>query len=152
MLGPLVNPSRPKYQMVGVFNQELQRLYQYILQQTDTNYAIVHALDGYDEISLTGDVKIKFNHTEQVLSPKAFGFPALQSVQLFGGDSIKEAADIFMNVLNDTATDAQKYAVIANSAVGIQLFKPDSSLGDCVAEAAEAIESKRALACFQKLV
>jgi anthranilate phosphoribosyltransferase len=152
MLGPLVNPSRPKYQMVGVFNLELARLYQYILQQTPTQFAIIHALDGYDEISLTGDVKIKFSHTEQILSPRSFGFAALQAEQLFGGDDIKQAGVIFMNVLNNHATTAQKQAVIANSAIGIQLFDTHKPLSDCIAEAQESIDSGKALNALNKLL
>ena len=110
MLGPIVNPSFPKYQMVGVFNLELARLYQYVFQQTEKQYAIVHALDGYDEISLTGNVKIKTNHWEKILSPSQFGKKKLTQESLFGGDTVAEAAKIFVNVLENNATNPQKAA------------------------------------------
>jgi anthranilate phosphoribosyltransferase len=152
VLGPLVNPCKPKYQMVGVYNLELQRIYQYILQQTDTKYAIIHALDGYDEISLTGEVKIKQNEKEKILTAQSFGFENIKSEQVFGGLDIKDAAHIFMNLLNDEATLAQKQVVIANAAIGIQLFNPNSPLSDCVQAAKESIESKKALNSFKSLI
>lgn len=152
MLGPLVNPSFPSHQMVGVFSLELARLYQYIFQQTDKQYSIVHALDGYDEVSLTGDFKLKTNHREQVLSPSDLGKSHLTAESLYGGDTVEEAGQILINVLNGNGTAAQVDAVTANSGLAIHTFKPHQSLEDCVAEAEESLLSKRALNVFEKLV
>ena len=152
MLGPMVNPSFPKYQMVGVFNLELARLYQYIFQQTEKQYAIVHALDGYDEISLTGNVKIKTNNWEKILSPSQFGKQKLTQESLFGGDTVPEAAKIFVNVLENNCTQPQKDAVSVNSGLAIHCIRPEKSLIDCVAEATEAIENGKALEKFKALV
>ena len=152
MLGPLVNPLQPNYQLFGTFNLELSRLYQYVMQETGRRFSIVYALDGYDEISLTGRAKVRTNETEKVLIPKDFGKPRLQQSDLHGGDTVEEAAKIFKNVLNNTCTQAQLDVVTANAGLAIHCIKPEQSLADCVAEAEESIVSKRALETFKKLL
>ncbi len=119
MLGPMVNPAFPKNQMVGVFNLELARMYGYLYQNTDKNFTIVHALDGYDEISLTGSTKTISNHTEGILTPRDFGVSTLQQSEITGGDSIETSAEIFMNILSGKGTEAQNNVVCANAGVAI---------------------------------
>ncbi len=152
MLGPIVNPSFPKKQMVGVFSLEVARLYQYLHQQTDKQFIIIHSLDGYDEISLTSDFKFVSNEKEQILSPVHLGLHANLPQDLFGGNSVEEAARIFKNVLTGEGTPAQNNAVIANAAMAIQCAKPDLSLFDCVGLATDSLHSNRALDVFHKLV
>ncbi len=119
MLGPMVNPAFPKNQIVGVFNLELARMYGYLYQNTDKNFTIIHALDGYDEISLTGSTKTISNTTEGMLTPVDFGVKTLRQEQIAGGDSIKESADIFMNILSGKGTEAQNNVVCANAGMAI---------------------------------
>ncbi|MCU0353111.1 MAG: anthranilate phosphoribosyltransferase, partial [Cytophagales bacterium] len=119
MLGPMVNPTFPKKQMVGVFSLELARLYAYLYQQTDKRFAIVHALDGYDEISLTGSFKLIGNQAEQVLSPKDLSLTNVRADDILGGDSVEDSARIFMDVLRNQGTPAQTNAVVANAAVAL---------------------------------
>jgi anthranilate phosphoribosyltransferase len=152
MLGPLVNPAQPKYQMTGVFNLELARLYQYIFQQTDKQFAIVHGLDGYDEVSLTGDFKLKMNQKEQIISPESLGKAMLQPADLFGGDTVQEAADIFVRILTGNGTKAQNDTVAVNTGVAIHCIHPEKSLQDCIAEAEESLLSKKALQRFKQFV
>jgi len=152
VLGPMVNPSFPKKQLVGVFSLELARLYAYLYQQTPKRFMIVHALDGYDEVSLTGAFKMITSHTEQVLRPSQLGLNTLRPEQLAGGQSVEESAQIFLNVLNDEATAAQKEAVVANAAMALYAAEKVRSLEDAVWMAKESLESKRALGCFKKLV
>jgi anthranilate phosphoribosyltransferase len=152
MLGPMVNPSFPKYQMVGVFSLELARLYQYIFQQTDKKYAIVHALDGYDEISLTGNVKIKTNHWEKVLSPAQLGKKQLTPELLYGGETVADAAKIFTNILENKGTEAQVAAVTANAGLAIHCICPEKPIEDCIAEAMETVENGNALKAFKILL
>lgn len=123
MLGPMVNPSFPKNQMVGVFSLELQRLYGYLYQQTDKNYSIVHALDGYDEISLTGNTKIISNHSETMLSPIDLGVETLNEVDIFGGNTVEEAAKIFLDVIHGQGIEAQNNVVCANAGLAIATVK-----------------------------
>jgi len=123
MLGPMVNPCFPKNQMVGVFNLELQRLYGYLYQQTDKNYSIVHALDGYDEISLTGPTKIISNKTENILQPEDLGVSKIKQSEISGGQTIKNAATIFMNILSGNGTQAQNNVVCANAGLAIATAK-----------------------------
>ncbi len=123
MLGPMVNPAFPKNQMVGVFNLELLRLYGYLYQNTDKNYAIVHALDGYDEISLTGNTKIISRASETMLSPKDLGVEMISQSEIFGGDSVTSSAKIFLDVISGKGTDAQNNVVCANAGLAIATVK-----------------------------
>ncbi len=119
MLGPMVNPAFPKNQIVGVFNLELARMYGYLYQNTDKNFTIIHALDGYDEISLTGNTKTISNNTEGMLTPQDFGVSALKMDEIVGGDSIEESANIFMKILSGKGTEAQNNVVCANAGMAI---------------------------------
>ena len=152
MLGPMVNPVSPQKQLVGVFSLELARLFAYLYQQTDKQFMVLHALDGYDEVSLTGSFKIITGQTEQVLSPAHLGLPVLEAEDLSGGTTVEESARIFMNVLNDQATEAQKSAVLANAAMALICSDPGLNPLDAVAMARESLESKKALNSFKKLV
>ncbi|MCE7044296.1 anthranilate phosphoribosyltransferase [Dyadobacter sp. CY312] len=152
MLGPMVNPVSPKKQLVGVFSLELARLFAYLYQQTDKQFLVLHALDGYDEVSLTGAFKIITAHSEQVLTPSHLGLDTLRAEQLSGGETVEASAKIFMNVLNNEATDAQKQAVLANASLALYCANPKQSLTDAVAMARESLESGKALHSFKKLI
>ena len=152
VLGPMVNPARPRKQLVGVYSVELARLYAYLYQQTDKRFMILHALDGYDEISLTGAFKVISNQTEQVLEPKHLGMTVLTPESLAGGRTLDESARIFMNVLNGESTPAQKQAVLANSAMALLAAGKTESREEAVSMARESLESGRALECFKKLM
>lgn len=152
MMGPIINPSFPKNQLVGVYDLEVMDLYQQVFRDSGQNYLIVHSLDGYDEISLTGDARFVSNHTEDNLSPGDFGFSPITKEKLFGGETVEEAAKIFKSVLEVTATDAQQNVVIANAALGIQCIYPERSLSQCVGEATESLKSRKALNAFKKLM
>ena len=119
MLGPMVNPAFPKNQMVGVFNLELARMYGYLYQKTDKNFTVLHALDGYDEISLTGNTKTISNHTESMLKPSDFGVKQIKQSDIVGGDSIDTSAQIFLNVLQGKGSEAQNNVVCANAGIAI---------------------------------
>ena len=152
MLGPLINPLQPKYQLFGTFSLELSRLYQYVMQETGRRFTIVYAMDGYDEISLTGNAKVRTNTTEKVLAPSDFNKEKLDPKSLHGGKTPEDAAKIFTNVLSNTATAAQIAVVTANAGLAIHCIKPEIALVDCVAEAKESIVSGQALATFKKLL
>lgn len=119
MLGPMVNPSFPPNQMVGVFSLELQRLYGYLYQNTDKNYSIVHAVDGYDEISLTGDAKIITNSSERMFSPSDLNLEAIEAHKIFGGDTVEDAKKIFKDIITGHGTEAQINVVCANAGLAI---------------------------------
>ena len=123
MLGPMVNPSFPNNQMLGVFSLELLRLYSFIYQNTDKNYNIVYALDGYDEISLTGKAKIVSNHTEKLLSPEDLGLTKIKQEAIFGGDTVEDAAKIFVDIISGKGTEAQNNVVCANAGLAIATSK-----------------------------
>ena len=152
VLGPMVNPARPQKQLVGVYNLELARLYAYLYQQTDKQFMILHSLDGYDEISLTGPFKVITNQAEQLLEPAQLGLKKLTSASLSGGQTADDSARIFMDVLNDEATPAQKSAVLANAAMALLVAGRSNSREEAVAIARESLESKRALQSFKMLM
>lgn len=152
MMGPIINPCSPKNQLVGTSDLEIMDLYNQVFEAGDQNYMLVHALDGYDEVSLTSDARYMTRDTEDNLSPADFGFTTLKQEELSGGNSVEDAAKIFKNIMNAEATTAQQNVVIANAALGIKCMCPEKPLSDCVAEATEALKSKKALAVFNKLM
>lgn len=152
MMGPIINPSFPKNQLVGVYDLDVMDLYHQVFQESGQNYIIVNSLDGYDEISLTGDARFVSNLTEDSLSPADFGFPQVTQEELYGGETVDAAARIFKSVLEGTGTEAQQDVVIANAALGIHCVYPEKSLIDCVAEASEALKGKKAMAAFKTLM
>lgn len=153
LLGPLVNPSSPQCQMLGVANLDQMRLYNNVYQKIGIDYAIVNSIDGYDEISLTGDFKVTTNDYERVFKPSDLGLRTARPEELQAGATEEDAARIFDNVLADKALPAQKDIVIANAAFGIQVFERcKKSIDECVAIARESIESGKALATFRKFV
>ena len=151
MLGPLVNPCKPTHQSVGVFNLELARLYKYLFENSDSKYSIVHALDGYDECSLTGDLKLITNNSDQVISAEGLGFKKVKSEEIYGGKSIEDAGKIFIDILSGNYTEAQKNVVIANSAIAISTYK-DITFEEAKEQAKESLESGNALNTLNKLL
>ena len=151
-LGPLVNPVMPTYQLLGVYNLPLLRLYSYTYQESRTRFAVVHSLDGYDEISLTAEFKVAMPEKEKLYTPEMLGFSRTTEAELDGGETVAEAARIFDDVLNNRATPAQKNCVIANSAFAIQVICPEKRISECLEEAQEALESGKALQTFNTFI
>ncbi len=152
LLGPMVNPSQPKNQLIGVFNQEVLRLYKYVYQNLDTRHTLIHSIDGYDEISLTGDVRVVRRASDQLKNPVELGFHKVTEEAIYGGETVAEAAKIFVSVLKNEGTDAQSSVVLANSAMAIQASGFSESYEECVASAKRSLESGEALNCFKKSV
>ncbi len=152
MLGPLVNPVKPRYQLLGVYNLPLLRLYSYTYQASGTNYAVVHSLDGYDEISLTSDFKVSTSLHEKIYTPESLGFERYKESQLFGGESPEDAAKIFHSIFDGSSTAAQRDVVLTNAAFAIGVRCPEKSIEECLAEARESLESGRAAATLRKFV
>ena len=150
MLGPMVNPSFPKNQMVGVFNLELARMYGYLYQTTDKNYAILHDLAGYDEISLTDRTKMITNCEDKIFDPSDLGLQQIGQEAIFGGNTVKESASIFVQVLNGKGTEAQNNVVCANAGMAISVAENlDHKTG--FERAKEALKNKKALTAFNRL-
>ncbi|MBP6230360.1 MAG: anthranilate phosphoribosyltransferase [Paludibacteraceae bacterium] len=152
ILGPLISPARPTYQLLGVYNLKMIRLYNYINQTLGGTYALVHSLDGYDEVSLTADTKVVSKLGEELYTPQQFGFDTLSQLDLHAGNSIEEAAVIFDSVLQNTATKAQKDVVIANSALAIRIMCPQKILAECKQEALVSLQSGKAALAFSQFL
>ncbi|MGB5645743.1 MAG: anthranilate phosphoribosyltransferase, partial [Muriicola sp.] len=150
MLGPMVNPAFPKNQIVGVFNLELARMYGYLYQNTDKKYTILHALDGYDEISLTGRTKTISNATETMLVPEDFGVKAIRAEDITGGNTIEASAQIFMDILQGKGTEAQNNVVCANAGIAIATAK-ELLPREGFEIAMESLKSQKGLKAFRTL-
>jgi len=151
MLGPMVNPAFPDNQMVGVFNLELLRLYGYLYQESDKNYAVVHALDGYDEISLTGKTKIISNSSETLFDPEDLGVSTIKQNEIFGGNTVNEAANLFKDIISGNGTEAQNNVVFANAGLAIATAKQISHK-EGFELAKESLVGGKAKNCLNKLI
>ena len=151
MLGPLVNPARPKHQLVGVFSLELARLYQYLLRDAETEFCVVHTLDGYDEVSLTGPAQLIRPGRTDLAGATDMQLPKLTPEQLAGGSTVEEASGIFTSILKGDSTEAQRAAVLANAALAIGTFHPGRRFAENLEEAAASLDSGEALKRFEAL-
>lgn len=152
MLGPMVNPAFPTKQLVGVFNLELARQYGYLYQQTKKDYVILHSLDGYDEVSLTGPVKIFSNGGESVYEPDELCLPKVTQASIQGGNTVEESASIFLRVLKGEGTKEQEAVVIANATLALFAANQSAGLVSAKQRAEDALRSGKAYTCFKKLI
>lgn len=152
ILGPLVNPAKPKFSMIGVYSLEIARIYQYLLQKNQENFLLVHSLDGYDEISLTLDTKIFDKTGEYIFSAEELGFKTISQESIFGGNSKQDAARIFRDILEGNGTTEQNSVVIANAAMALKNTENFGAYSDCLAAAKESLESGKALQCLKNLL
>ncbi|HOV71018.1 MAG TPA: anthranilate phosphoribosyltransferase [Dysgonamonadaceae bacterium] len=152
VLGPLVNPVQPNYQMLGVYDLSMMRLYSYIYQEGKKHFCIVHTLDGYDEISLTDQFKVVSTKGEQLFMPEDLGFKRVQQHELDGGNTVEVAAGIFRDVLHGEGTGAQRDVVVINAAFAIQTVEQDKSIEECIEIARESLYGKKALKTLEKFV
>lgn len=152
MLGPLVNPAKPQKQLAGVFSHELARIYAYLFQQTSMDYGVVYDLEGYDECSLTGATKLFSSQGEQVIEASDLGLKSITASEIHGGETIEEAATIFMNILKGEGTDAQNQVIYANAGLALYTARKYNALTDAVEAAKEAVISGKALDTFNTLM
>ena len=152
MLGPMVNPAEPSYQLVGVYNLEMARIYNYLLQQTGKPFTVIHSLDGYDEISLTNDTKVITNEGESIKTPQQLGKRMVTAQDIYGGNSVEEAAKIFKTIIKGEGTFAQNAVVLANSAMALHCTGNYANYDDAYNAAVTSLESKAAYNSLQKLI
>lgn len=152
MLGPMVNPSFPTRQLIGVYSLELARLYNYFYQHTAKAYTIIHSLDGYDEISLTSGFKYIHNGIEEIIAPEKLGYKRVHPYELTGGKSVQEAVDIFLNILDGKGTETQKNVVIINSQFALKCYYPSLSLSECKALAERSLSEGKAYDVLNRLI
>lgn len=152
MLGPMVNPAAPAYQLVGVYNLEMARIYNYLLQQSGKPFTIIHSLDGYDEISLTNDTKVITNRGEQVMTPQQLGKRSVLASDIYGGQTVDEAAKIFKAIISGNGSWAQNAVVLANAAMALHCTGKYKDYDTAYAAAVESLETGKAKACLEKLV
>lgn len=152
MLGPMVNPAKPRFQLVGVYNLEMARMYNYLLQQGNTEFAIVHSLDGYDEISLTADIKVINKSGEKIYSAEDLGKRSVSPDDIHGGNTVEDAARIFLTILKGKGSWAQNAVVLANAAMALHCTGQYKSYEVCYQLAVESLESGKAYQSLQKLI
>jgi anthranilate phosphoribosyltransferase len=152
MLGPMVNPASPQFQLIGVYNLEMARIYNYLLQQTGKDFTIIHSLDGYDEISLTNDTKVITKEGEKIMTPEQLGKRMVSPQDIHGGNSVEEAAKIFITILKGEGTWAQSAVVLANAAMGLHCTGKFKTYNDSYEAAVESLESGKANEALHKLI
>jgi anthranilate phosphoribosyltransferase len=152
ILGPMVNPSFPKNQIIGVYNLEIARLYAYLYQKSNSNFTILHSLDGYDEISLTDSFKLISNSKDEILSPEDIGFQKICPDNIKSGGSIEDAAKIFMSILEGSGTIEQNNVVLANSALAIQCISQNENYQDSLQQAKDSLNGGKAIKSLKKLL
>ena len=152
MLGPMVNPAFPATQLVGVYNLEMARIYNYLLQQTGGRFTIIYSLDGYDEISLTGDTKVITNAGEKIYTPEELGKRMVNATDIYGGNTVEEAAKLFAKILKGEGSWAQSAVVLANAAMALHASSGFSDYGASYEAAVESLESGRAYKALEKLI
>jgi len=152
MLGPLVNPAQPGIQMIGVYNLEMARIYSYLLQQSEARFMIIHSLDGYDEISLTGDTKVITNDGERILDAAYLGKRMVSPQDIYGGNSTDEAAKIFLRIIKGEGTWAQNAVVMSNAAMALYATGAYKTYQECYALSVESLENGNAYKTFEKLI
>ena len=152
MMGPLVNPARPKHQVAGVYSLELMPFYKYIMEEEEMQFTIVHALDGYDEISLTAATKLVTEQGEKIVDPEDLGRNKLTARDIYGSDNIEGAISTFQNILSGKGSPAQNEVVITNAAIGINTFDRTKSFEECYSEAEEALVSQKAKKNLENLI
>ncbi len=151
ILGPLINPAEPKCQLFGTYNNQVARLYNYLLEDTNKLYTVVHSIDGYDEVSLTAPVKIYSNAGQQQIDYKDFGLTTpLVAKDIVGGKTMEENAKIFLSILQGKGTFAQNQVVIANASLALKCINPQESLLSCIEKATESLNKELALSVFDK--
>lgn len=152
MLGPMVNPVAPRYQMVGVYNLEMARIYNYLLQQSGKPFTIIHSLDGYDEISLTGDTKVITQRGDKVMSAESLGKRTVSPTDIHGGNTVDDASRIFIRILKGEGSWAQNAVVLANAAMALDGAGGFDSYDDAYYTAVESLESGKAYKSFKQLM
>jgi anthranilate phosphoribosyltransferase len=152
MLGPMVNPAFPPFQLIGVYNLEMARIYNYLLQLSDKAFTIIHGLDGYDEISLTNDTKVITNNGERIMTPEQLGKRMVNPTDIYGGNTVEEAAKIFTKILKGEGSWAQNAVVLANAAMALHCTGTFKSYEDAYGKAVESLESGKANEALKKLV
>ena len=148
----MVNPAHPRFQLIGVYNLEMARIYNYLLQQTEKEFTIIHGIDGYDEISLTNDTKVITNKGEKIMTPEKLGKRMVSPADIQGGSSVEEAAKIFMRILEGEGTWAQNAVVLANAAMALQCTGNFATYDEAYHAAVESLDNGKAKECLQKLI
>lgn len=152
MLGPIVNPAQPKYQLIGVYNLEMARIYNYVLQSLNKEFTLIHSMDGYDEISLTADTKVVTNKGEFIKSPIELANLKVNQEDLHGGETVDAAAAIFKNILEGNGTKSQNAAVLANAAMALMVTGKYNQYQEAFDAASKSLTTGEANACLQKLI
>lgn len=152
MLGPMVNPSFPRKQLIGVYSLELARLYNYLYQQSSIQYVIIFSLDGYDEVSLTSEFKYILNGIDHIVSPEMLDYKRTVQSGLNGGRTAPEAANLFLKILKGEGTITQNDVVTVNTQMALKCYYPSKSFEECREIARESLFSGKAYNSFMKLI
>jgi anthranilate phosphoribosyltransferase len=148
ILGPLANPAKANYELIGVYDENLVEPIANVLVNLGVKRAmVVHGHDGLDEITLSDTTTIcEVNHgrlNSFFITPEQFGLKRCSLSELIGGTP-QENRKIALNILNGQQ-GAKRDIVILNSAVCLYMFYNNMTLKQCLGMAQDMIDSKKAL-------
>jgi anthranilate phosphoribosyltransferase len=151
MIGPLLNPARPRYRFAGVSSPLALRQYQYFLETTDCQYSVVFSRDGYDEISLTSSFEVVTRDGRETLSPEDVGFPRLNTNDLIGGHDVATSADLLLRILGGKGNDSQNSVTVINAAFARKTVTSEP-INQCIEKCRDSLESGRGLSALETLL
>ncbi len=149
MLGPLVSPASPTFQMAGVYDREALRLYGHVLRSRGISFVAFVSSDGHDEVTLTAPLSVVSRDGEAELVPGDFGLPQAQPSALAAGANTAESAAIVRRILEGRGTKAQEDVVCAGAGLALRHLRGKLPLQDYVEAARESIASGRALRALE---
>lgn len=153
IMGPLSNPASPTHQMTGTFDLRTQRLYAWCTERMGIQAAVVHSLDGHDEISLTSDVRIYSTRSHfHKVTVADFGLTPLEPGAIGGAETPEDNAQLLSNILKGEGTVDQRRVVAANAALALTVWDVEAALDAAFLRALDFLDSGRAHDHLQYLI
>ncbi len=156
ILGPLTNPANAKYQVLGVYKEELCETLAYVLQRLGTKRAmVVHGMDGMDEITVTKDTYVAELKNNQVktyyINPTHFNMPIYSFSELRGGNAT-DNANIIKDILTGKERGAKRAIVVLNAGAAFYVAGKATTIKEGIEYAQSVIDSGKAIAKLEKLI
>ena len=156
ILGPLTNPAKTDYIVLGVYEKSLTEIMAKVLQQVGIKHAmVVFGNDLMDEISVSDATTVTEVNGESVrtyeITPEEFGLQRYEKSEIVGGTPV-ENAQITRNILDGSLRGAKRDIVLLNAGAVLYTYGITETLRDGIAKAAEVIDNGSALAKLNQFV
>lgn len=156
ILGPLTNPSKPNYFMLGVYDEYLvEPLAEVLIKLGVKRGCVVYGQDKLDEISISAPTTVCMidNGTYQTttITPEQFGLKTATKEDIVGGTP-EENAELTKKILGGEITGPKRDIVLMNAGLGFYIYNKADSIEEGIQLANEIIESKKALETLNTFV